>query len=101
MLETRHDAVLIPQRAVQEIQGSFNVFTVTPDGVAHFTRIVPGTRVGPLWEVRSGLAAGDVVVIEGLLKVRDGVKVQPQSVAIDPTPVEKLRDLVPGARAGA
>ncbi|MCW5553906.1 MAG: efflux RND transporter periplasmic adaptor subunit [Verrucomicrobiae bacterium] len=70
-LEIIPDAVLVPQRAVQELQANFSVFIVTPENTAQTRRIEPGPRVGPLLVVRSGLQAGDKVVIEGIQKLQD------------------------------
>jgi membrane fusion protein, multidrug efflux system len=53
------DALLLPQRAVQELQGQHNVFVVGADGRAAFRRVTMGRRIGSLWIVESGLAADD------------------------------------------
>jgi membrane fusion protein, multidrug efflux system len=74
---TRKDAIVIPQRAVQELQGTYNVFVVGADSVAQIRAIKPGNRVGSDWVVSEGLEPADRIVVEGLQKVRDGVKVRP------------------------
>ncbi|HEY9507988.1 MAG TPA: efflux RND transporter periplasmic adaptor subunit [Gemmatimonadales bacterium] len=74
---TRKDAILIPQRAVQELQGTYNVFVVSADSVAQIRAIKPGNRVGSDWVVTDGLEPADRIVVEGIQKVRDGTKVRP------------------------
>jgi len=94
------DALLLPQRAVQELQGQHNVYVVGADGKAAFKRVQMGRRIGSLWIVESGLTADDTVVIEGLLKVRDGAPVTARPVEIDATSLQELAATVPGAPAG-
>jgi membrane fusion protein, multidrug efflux system len=74
---TRKNAILIPQRAVQELQGTYNVFVVSADSVAQIRAIKPGNRVGSDWVITDGLEPADRIVVEGLQKVRDGAKVRP------------------------
>jgi membrane fusion protein (multidrug efflux system) len=74
---TRKKAILIPQRAVQELQGTYNVFVVGSDSVAKIRAIKPANRVGSDWVIAEGLEPADRIVVEGLQKVRDGVKVRP------------------------
>jgi membrane fusion protein (multidrug efflux system) len=74
---TRKNAILIPQRAVQEQQGTYNVYVVGNDSVAQIRAIKPGNRVGSDWVITDGLEPADKVVVEGLQKVRDGAKVRP------------------------
>jgi len=89
-------ALLLPQRAVQELQGQHNVFVVGADGRAAFRRVVMGRRIGSLWIVESGLAADDNVVLEGVMKVRDGAPVTARPGAIDDTSFRELEATVPG-----
>jgi membrane fusion protein (multidrug efflux system) len=81
---TRKNAILIPQRAVQELQGTYNVFVVGNDSVAQIRAIKPGNRVGSDWVITDGLEPADKVVVEGLQKVRDGVKVRPMAAKATP-----------------
>jgi membrane fusion protein (multidrug efflux system) len=69
-------AVLVPQKAVQELQGTFSVLVVGPDEQVHARPVKPGPRVGDLWVMTSGVAAGDRVVVGGLLGLKEGVKVK-------------------------
>jgi membrane fusion protein (multidrug efflux system) len=77
--EVLHDAVLIPQRAVNVLQGLEQVVVVTPDNTAHIKTVQLGPQKGEKVVVTSGLSAGDQVVTEGLDKLRDGAKVAPQA----------------------
>lgn len=71
------DVIVVPQRAVQELQSMQSVFTVGPDNKAQARNIVTGDRVGDGWIVTEGLKAGDKVIVEGVQKVRPGAPVQP------------------------
>jgi membrane fusion protein, multidrug efflux system len=76
-ITTRKDAVVIPQRSVQELQGTYNVFVVGPDSVAQTREIKVANRSGSDWIVASGLEPADRIVVEGIQKVRPGTKVRP------------------------
>jgi membrane fusion protein (multidrug efflux system) len=74
----RHDVILVPQKAVEELQGLQSVLTVGPDNKVVARSVVTGDRVGELWIVEQGLRPGDRVVVEGLQKARPGTIVNPQ-----------------------
>ncbi|MFL6351497.1 MAG: efflux RND transporter periplasmic adaptor subunit [Bryobacteraceae bacterium] len=78
-LRTREakNVIVVPQRAVQELQSMQSVFTVGPDNKAQARSIVTGDRVGDGWIVTQGLKPGDKVIVEGVQKVRPGAPVQP------------------------
>lgn len=69
------DAVLVPQRAVTEVQGSYQVALVK-DGKAEIRPVKTGQREGSDWVIESGLKAGEAVIVEGATKVRGGMPVQ-------------------------
>jgi membrane fusion protein (multidrug efflux system) len=71
--ETRvvNDALLVPQRAVVELQGTYHVRVVGTDSKTHVRTVTPGDRVGNRWIIASGLQPGDRVVVEGA-PTRDG-----------------------------
>jgi len=77
-VDERKNAIAIPQKAVQQIQSMQTVYTVTANNRAEMRPIVTGSRSGELWIVEQGLAPGDRIVVEGLLKVRPGAPVQTQ-----------------------
>ena len=80
LIDTKKDALLIPQRAVQELQSLYSVAVVTGDKVA-FRNVKVGPRVDQLWVIEEGLAPGDRVVAEGLQAIRDGMTVRAKAVS--------------------
>lgn len=72
----RPNAILVPQRAVQQGQTGKLVFVVGAGGTAEARPVVVGEWLGKDWIVDSGLAAGDRVIVDGVLKVRPGAPVQ-------------------------
>jgi RND family efflux transporter MFP subunit len=70
-------ALLIPQRAVSQLQGSAQVAVVGTDNKVTIRSVQTGERVDTLWVITSGLTAGDRVVAEGAQKVKDGGTVTP------------------------
>ena len=71
-VRTATGALLVPQRAVTELQGSYQVSVVGGDNKVAVRSVTVGDRVGNLWIVTDGLKAGERVIVEGLLKARDG-----------------------------
>jgi len=71
----KQDALLVPQLAVQEIQGLYSVMVVKPDATVEQRMVKAGERVGNLWIIDSGLKPGEKVIVEGLQKVKPGVQV--------------------------
>jgi RND family efflux transporter MFP subunit len=80
-VRTREGALLVPQRAIIELQGSQQVAVVGDDNKVSIRPVVVGERVGKQWIVTQGLKAGERVVVEGLLKVRDGAPVNVQAAS--------------------
>jgi membrane fusion protein (multidrug efflux system) len=79
VLETKIGALVIPQRAVQELQNIFSVAVVTPDNTVAFRNVKVGERIaGGLWVIDEGLKPGEQVVAEGLQRIRDGMTVDPK-----------------------
>jgi membrane fusion protein (multidrug efflux system) len=76
--DERNGALLVPQRAVQEIQGQQSVLTVGPDNKVVPRTVVPGERIGERWVIEQGLKPGDKVIVEGVMKARPGSPVNPQ-----------------------
>jgi RND family efflux transporter MFP subunit len=68
------NALVIPQRAVLDLQGTYQVYVLSGDKVS-VRDVTPGPRSGSDWVIEKGLAPGEKVVVEGLQKVRDGVTV--------------------------
>src|SRR5262249_10033184 len=75
---TRSNAMLVPQRAVTELQGTFQVAVVGADNKVSIRNVKVGERVGTQWILDDGVKPGEMVVVEGVQKVRDGVPVSPK-----------------------
>ncbi len=88
--ELRQGALLVPQRAVNELQGGYQVAVVDSDDKARVLTVVPAEKVGSQWIVANppgaeqGLKAGDRVVVEGFSRVKPGAQVKPQEEAALP-----------------
>jgi membrane fusion protein (multidrug efflux system) len=79
--DVRHGALLVPQRAVSELQGAYQVAVVDPDNKVHFEPVTVGERSGSFWIIQQGVESGQRIVVEGLQKIRDGVMVSPTNFA--------------------
>jgi membrane fusion protein (multidrug efflux system) len=80
--EVRRGALLVPQKAVSELQGSYQIAVVGADNKVSIRAVKVGDRVGPMWIVEGGVNPGEQVVVEGLQKVQNGATVkikQPQA----------------------
>ncbi len=75
--DIRHGALLVPQRAVSELQGACQVDVVDSENKVHVQPVTVGERDGGLWIIDRGLDPGQRIVVEGLQKVRDGMTVSP------------------------
>src|SRR5215467_14399272 len=74
----RTGAVLIPQAAVTELQGSYQVAVVGQDNRVAIRPVKAGERAGSMWVIENGLKAGESVVVEGQQNLRPGTQVQPK-----------------------
>jgi membrane fusion protein (multidrug efflux system) len=75
--EVRRGAILVPQRAVNEMQGGYQVAVVGPDNTAHLRSVQAGPQLGNLWLIDSGLQPGERVIVEGFSRVKSGMTVVP------------------------
>src|ERR1700722_15597708 len=75
--ELRRNVILVPQRAIQQLQSEQTVMTVGPGDMVELRAITTAERVGEDWIVQQGLKPGDRVIVEGQLKVRPGARVTP------------------------
>jgi membrane fusion protein, multidrug efflux system len=82
-VDLKQGAILVPQRALSELQGIYNVAVVGSDETVEIRMVKTGARIGTLWIVDSGLKSGERVVVEGLQKVRTGMKVKPEMVKVE------------------
>ena len=74
----KEEALLVPQRAVTELQGTYQVAVVGPDNKVSIRPVKLGGKSGSQWVVEEGLNAGESIVAEGTLKVRPGMTVSPK-----------------------
>jgi membrane fusion protein (multidrug efflux system) len=98
----KQGALLVPQRAVRDLQGIYQVGVLGADDTVALRTVQVGERVGTLWLIERGLQPGERIVVDGIEKVRAGEKVAPTAVEADPTgesrkPVTIPAD-VPGSR---
>jgi RND family efflux transporter MFP subunit len=82
-VRVQKDALLVPQRAVSELQGSYQVAVVDDENKVSIRTVTVGDRVGTQWIVAEGLKRGERVVAEGVQKVRPGMQVNPKPFAAE------------------
>jgi membrane fusion protein (multidrug efflux system) len=70
--DMKKGAIVVPQEAVNELQGSYQVAVVSDDNKVSIRAVKVGERIGAMWEVTEGLKPGDKVVVQGLQKAREG-----------------------------
>jgi RND family efflux transporter MFP subunit len=76
-VETLHGALIVPQQAVSEMQGSYEVATVDDDDAVSVHTINVGDQTGSSWIIRDGVKAGERVIVDGVQKVAPGMHVHP------------------------
>jgi membrane fusion protein, multidrug efflux system len=74
----KKNALLVPQRAITEVQGRYLVAVVGADNKIAIKQVKATDRYGQLWVIDEGLQSGDKVVAEGIQKVKDGMAVSPK-----------------------
>jgi membrane fusion protein (multidrug efflux system) len=89
------DAVIIPQRAVNELQGLYQVVVVGADDIAHLRTVTLGPSIGTDTVILTGLQGGDQVVTEGVDKIKEGTKVAPHLTASSAPPAAQPRSQKP------
>ena len=88
-MDIKKGAILVPQRAVSELQGLYQVAVVGPDNKVEIRPVQTADRIDSLWIIEKGLSPGDRVVVEGIQKVKPGMVVDPKPAAepaTTPTP---------------
>jgi membrane fusion protein (multidrug efflux system) len=78
VVRIQHGALLVPQRAVSELQGGYIVAVVASDNKASLRPVKMGEKTGEMWIVDEGLKPGERVVAEGVQKIQEGVLVNPK-----------------------
>jgi membrane fusion protein (multidrug efflux system) len=81
-------ALLLPQRAVSEVQGSYQVAVLDSENKVSVRNVKVGDRVGNMWIIADGLKPGERVIAEGVQKVAPGVQVNPKPFAAPSTAVK-------------
>jgi membrane fusion protein (multidrug efflux system) len=82
-VRVQQDALLVPQRAVSELQGGFQVAALDHENKVSIRTVKVGDRVGAQWIIVDGLKPGERVVAEGVQKVRTGMQVNPKPFAAE------------------
>ena len=82
-VRVQQDALLVPQRAVSELQGGFQVAALDHENKVSIRTVKVGDRVGGQWIIVDGLKPGERVVAEGVQKVRTGMQVNPKPFATE------------------
>jgi RND family efflux transporter MFP subunit len=77
VIRTQEGALLVPQRAVSELQGGYQVAVVDRDNKVTVRTVTVGDRIGDQWVIAQGLNPGERVIAEGVQKVRTGITVKP------------------------
>jgi membrane fusion protein (multidrug efflux system) len=81
--EIRHGALLVPQVAVQELQGMEQIYVAGPDNHVHVVNVKLGPQSGSDWIVDSGLKLGDRVITDNVQKLQDGAPISPHEVSAE------------------
>ncbi len=84
-IDTRKGALLVPQRALSELQGAYQIGVVGSDGKVDVRTVKAGEQVGELWIIEEGLRPGEKVIVEGFARVRPGMAVQATPAPSNPT----------------
>lgn len=84
LMATEKGALMVPQRAVAELQGTYRVAVVDADNTVRLRAVKVGERFETFWVIQEGLRPGERVVVEGIQKVREGVKVSPVPYSAKP-----------------
>jgi len=78
VIRLQHDALVVPQRAVSELQGSYQVAVVNSENKVEIRSVKIGDQVDSEWVIAEGLKPGENIVAEGVQKVRSGIQVNPK-----------------------
>jgi len=79
---TKKQALLVPQSAVKELQGGYQVAVIGADNKASMRSVKAGEKIGTLWVIDHGLKADDQVVVEGIGKLKEGTVVVPKAARL-------------------
>ncbi|MDB6023666.1 MAG: efflux transporter, family, subunit [Pedosphaera sp.] len=79
--QVKTNAIVVPQRAVAEVQGAYQVTVIEASNKAHVQNVQVGVQFGSDWVIEKGLKPGDRVVVEGIQKAKEGTVVNPKPFA--------------------
>jgi RND family efflux transporter MFP subunit len=96
--DVKKAALLVPQRAINELQGGFQVAVVGSDNKAELRPVVPGVQLGSLWQIDSGLKPGERVVVEGFSRVKAGATVKPEEAPAEQAAEPSTSAAAPGGK---
>jgi len=83
VIRTEQGALLVPQRAVSELQGGYQVAVIDADNKVNIRTVIVGPQVDRRWVITSGINPGELVVAEGVQKVRTGIRINPKPFAAE------------------
>jgi membrane fusion protein (multidrug efflux system) len=83
VIRLQHDALLVPQRAVSELQGGYQVAVLDADNKVSIRTVKVGDTTGNQWVIEEGLKPGERIVAEGVQKVRSGLQVNPKPYVME------------------
>ncbi|TAJ05787.1 efflux RND transporter periplasmic adaptor subunit [Marinilabiliaceae bacterium JC017] len=83
IVDDMKDVVIVPQKCVQEIQGNYNVFVVNGENQVEFRKVEVGQTIDDMWIIESGLNAGEMIVMEGINRVKTGMIIVPVPTEFD------------------
>jgi len=81
--QTITNALLVPQRAVTELQGTYQIAIVGETNTVHLQSVTVGEQIGSDWIIENGLKSGDRVVVEGTQKAKEGAVVNPKPFGVE------------------
>lgn len=81
VVEVQNDAILVPQKAVTELQGNFQVMVIDSEGTVNIRKVTLGPNYENMVIVENGLESNEQVAVEGMLKLQSGMKVKPVLVS--------------------
>jgi membrane fusion protein (multidrug efflux system) len=84
--QVRHNAVLVPQMAVAELQGNQQIYTVDANNKVHIVNVKLGPQYGNYWVIESGIEPGTTAITDNLQKLQEGVPVNPHPAESDSAP---------------
>ena len=83
LAETRADAILVPQRAVQDLMGKAMITVVGEGEKTEMRAVTTGARIGRMWLIEDGLKSGERIIVDGVQKVRPGDTVKAETVPVE------------------